>query len=120
MNDLKYVYIPVSVLEKNNISKDAFFQDTIIVQNFLNNFLDENFPFSVISNIFYTNECFILALKNVSSICFKNDSQFNAFISFINTTKFANMIDVCNKKREISILSDIPPIFFNLLYEFLV
>lgn len=120
MSNFKYVYIPVSTLEEHNISKESVFQNSIKSQDFIRNFLDENMPFSEITNIFYANNCFILAIKNKTSIQFENSSCFDEFITFISQTPFANKIKINDKKREISVLSDIPPFFYNLLYEFLV
>ena len=118
MSNFKYIYIPVSTLEENQISKESAFQNSTKFQNFLKTFLNETVPFSEITNIFFANNCFIFAVKNKTNIEFENASTFYEFKSFINETPFSNKID--DKKREISVLSDIPPIFYNLLYEFLV
>lgn len=120
MSNFKYIYIPVSTLEEHNISKESAFQNSTKFQNFLKNFLEETMPFSEITNIFFANNCFIFAIKNKMTIEFENTSNFNDFKYFINKTPFANKININDKKREISILSDIPPIFYNLIYEFLV
>ena len=58
--------------------------------------------------------------KNKTNIEFESVYAFNVFKSFIAETPFANKIKINDKKREISVLSDIPPIFYTLLYEFLV
>lgn len=120
MSNFKYIYIPVSTLEENQISKESAFQNSTKFQNFLKTFLNETVPFSEITNVFFANNCFIFVVKNKTNIKFENASTFYDFKSFINTTPFANKIEIDDKKREISILSDIPPIFYNLLYEFLV
>ena len=120
MSDFKYIYIPVSTLEEHHISKESVFQDSAKSQAFFKSFLDKNMPFSEMTNIFFANNCFILAVKNKTNIEFENVSTFNDFKSFIKETTFANKIEINNKKREVSVLSDIPPFFYNLLYEFLV
>lgn len=120
MPNFKYIYIPVSTFEEHNISKESVFQNSTKFQNFIKNFLEENVPFSEITNIFFTNNCFIFAMKNKTNIVFENTSNFNDFKYFIEKTPFINKIKINDKKREISVLSDIPPIFYNLIYEFLV
>lgn len=120
MSSFKYIYIPVSTLEENHISKESAFQNSTKFQKFLKNFINENLPFSEITNVFFANNCFIFAVKNKTNIEFESVSAFNIFKSFIAETPFANKIKINDKKREISVLSDIPPIFYTLLYEFLV
>ena len=120
MSNFKYIYIPVSTLEAHNLSKESAFQNSTKFQDFLKTFLNEAVPFSEITNVFFSNNCFIFAVKNKTTIGFENASTFNTFKCFINETPFANKIEINDKKREISVLSDIPPIFYNLLYEFLV
>ena len=120
MSNFKYIYIPVSTLEENQISKESAFQNSTKFQNFLKTFLNETVPFSEITNIFFANNCFIFAVKNKTNIEFENASIIYEFKSIINEKTITNKIEIDDKKREISVLSDIPPIFYNLLYEFLV
>ena len=48
------------------------------------------------------------------------DKYFNKFKNFISNSNLKKHINFDDKKREISINSDTPPIFYNILYEFLV
>ena len=46
MSNFKYIYIPVSTLEDNQISKESEFQNSTKFQNFLKTFLNETVTFS--------------------------------------------------------------------------
>lgn len=120
MSNFKYIYIPVSTFEEHNISKESVFQNSVKFQEFLKKFLENNSPFWEITNTFFTNNFFIFAVKNKTNIKFENTSDFNAFKYFISETSFANELKIDDKKREISVLSNISPIFYNLVYEFLI
>ena len=51
MSSFKYIYIPVSTLEENHISKESAFQNSTKFQKFLNNFINEYFPTSIFAII---------------------------------------------------------------------
>lgn len=120
MQDYKYISIPVSYLEKHNISKRAFMQDTPESKKLLKAILENFPPYIELKNTFLINSSFILALGNKKDIYFNNAQNFENFCDFIKKSNFEKSILINEEKKEISVTSDISPIFYNLLYEFLV
>ena len=120
MSNYKYIYLPISYLEKENISKKDFLENSPETQDFLKKLTNKISPFTEIHNIFLVSDEFILVTKNKSNIIFENQTYFNKFKDFILNSNFKKHINFDDKKREISINSDTPPIFYNILYEFLV
>ena len=54
MSSFKYIYIPVSTLEENHISKESAFQNSTKFQKFLKNFINDivlGILFSLIAGI---------------------------------------------------------------------
>lgn len=120
MPKYQYISIPISYLENNHISKKSFMQDSPEAKVFLNEFLN-NFPSYVeLKNIFLVNSSFLLALGNKENIVFSNEENFNCFCEFISNSNFKDLINIDIDKKEISVSKDISPIFYNILYEFLV
>ena len=120
MSNYKYIYIPISYLEKMHITKAEFMENSPETQDLLKKLTTKISPYAEIHNIFLISEEFILVTKNKSTIAFENQTLFSNFKKFIQTTKFKNNININDKKREISINNDTPPIFYNILNEFLV
>lgn len=120
MQEYKYISIPISYLEKNNISKESFMQNSPESVLFINNLLENFSPFIELKNIFLIKNSFILTLNNKNVFTFENLMHFKSFCEFIQNTNFIDFISIDNIKKEISINSDISPIFYNILYEFLI
>lgn len=120
MSNYKYIYLPISYLEKENISKEEFMENSPETQDFLKKITRKISPYTEIHNIFLVSDEFILVIKNKSNIIFDNRTHFNEFKSFILNSYFKSYINFDDKKKEISINNDIPPIFYNVLNEFLI
>lgn len=120
MSEYKYISIPISYLEKNNISKKSFMQNSLESQDFLAKFTKNLPQYIELKNTFLLKSHFILAFGNKQNIIFEKEEQFNMFSNFLKSTKFKNYITLNTNKREISISKDIPHIFYNILHEFLV
>lgn len=120
MSEYKYISIPLSYLEKKHISKKSFMQNSAESQEFIKNFSSKLPPYVELKNTFLINSSFILAFGNKKNITFENKEHFNIFCDFIEKTKYKNLISINKINKEISISKDIPSIFYNILYEFLV
>lgn len=120
MSNYNYIYVPLIALEKKNISKESLMQDSKESQDFLNDIVRQKSPFAQLTNIFLVHNCLVIAVKNKSIITFDKEDYFFQFKKCIKSTPYIDQIKIDNKKREISINSNISPIFYNLLYEFLV
>lgn len=120
MTNYKYINLPISYLESNNISKESFMQNSRESQDFLQNFFKKLPSFLELKNMFLVGTNFILALGTKKDILFDDDLQFKSFSEFIKQTNFIKYISINYEKKEISVSPDIPHIFYNLLYEFLV
>lgn len=120
MSEYKYISIPISYLEKKHISKKSFMQNSIESQDFIKNFTSKLPPYVELKNTFLINSNFILAFKNKENVTFENNEHFNTFCDFIESTKYKNLISINKINKEISISKDIPPIFYKILYEFLI
>lgn len=120
MANYKYLYLPISFLEFNNISKESFMENSAESQAFLTNLLSKIPPFLELKNTYLINKTFVLTFENKKTISFDNTSNFQMFSEFIKKTPFNSKISIDNEKKEISINNDIPQFFYNLLYEFLV
>lgn len=120
MSKYKYISIPISYLEKNNISKKSFMQNSLESQDFLDKFTKNLPTYIELKNTFLIKSNFILAFGNKQTIFFDKDEEFNIFCDFLKNTNFKNKITITPNKKEISISKDIPQIFYNILHEFLV
>lgn len=120
MKNYEYISIPITYIEKNNLSKQDFLEESLASKEFLNNLLSNLPPYLEIKNIFLIKSNFVVALGNKQNIKFENTTNFNKFIEFIKITNFNSEINFDKEKKEISVSNDISPIFYNLLYEFLV
>ncbi len=120
MLDYKYINLPINVLENNNITKESFMQDSEEAKKFLEKIFSKLPPYLELKNTFLVHNTFILELTNKTNFKFDNDTNFALFTDFISNTKFYNQLDIHQEKKEISIAKDISPIFYNLLYEFLI
>lgn len=120
MSNYQYINLPISYLESINISKKSFMQNSKESQIFLNQLFNKLPHYLELKNTFLVKKNFILAIGNKKNIIFENTSDFQKFKEFIKKTKFYNQLKFNETKKEISIKSDISPIFYNLLYEFLI
>ncbi len=120
MNNYKYICLPISFLEANNISKRSFMEESQSSKKFLANLFKNIPPYLEIKNTFLIHNNFILILAKKENFTFENSDAFNSFFDFIKNTKFIDEIELNYEKKEISISQDISPYFYDLLYEFLV
>lgn len=120
MHDYEYISIPISYLESKHITKKSFMQNSLETQDFLNTFLNTLPTYIELKNTFLINSSFVLALGKKQDIVFKNAENFNSFCDFLSCTNFTKDITIDKSKKEISIKKDISPIFYNILYEFLI
>lgn len=120
MKNYKYISIPISYIEENNLSKQDFLENSDESKVFLNSLLKALPSYLEIKNLFLIKSNFIVALGNSQNIKFENESLFVQFCEFIENTNFYEKLNINKTKKEISTDSDISPIFYNLLYEFLV
>ena len=86
MSNYKYIYLPISYLEKENISKKDFLENSPETQDFLKKLTNKISPFTEIHNIFLVSDEFILVTKNKSNIIFENQTYFNKFKNFISNS----------------------------------
>ena len=120
MSEYKYISIPISYLEKKHISKKSFMQNYVEAQDFIKKFSSKLPQYVELKNTFLVNSNFILAFGNKNDIIFEKSEDFIMFCDFIKNTKFNDLIEINKNKKEISISKDIPQIFYNILYEFLI
>lgn len=120
MKDYKYISIPISYIEKNNLSKKDLLEDSDKSKAFFNSLLNALPSYLEIKNLFLIKSNFIVALGNSQNIKFKDENSFVQFCEFIENTNFYEKLTINKAKKEISTDSDISPIFYNLLYEFLI
>lgn len=120
MSEYQYISIPISYLEKNNISKQSFMQNSHKSREFVTNLCNTLPKYIELKNTFLVNTNFILAFGKKQNIIFENSNNFNMFCNFLQNTKFKNIISINKSKKEISIPKDIPPLFYNILHEFLI
>lgn len=120
MKDYRYISIPISYIEKNNLSKQDFLEESVASKEFLSTLLNTLPPYLEIKNMFLIKSNFIIALGNSTNIKFNDLISLNKFLEFIENSKFSDSINFNKEKKEISVSNDISPNFYNLLYEFLV
>lgn len=116
----KYLYIPIRFLETQNISKCDFMKSNPKSVSLLNALLNKISPHLQIKDIFLIKNYFLLILENKDTIFMENESNFLKFSDFISSTNWAEFVSINNKKRELSIKKDVPPIFYYILNEFLI
>lgn len=95
-------------------------QDSQETKKFLENFYKQLPQYIELKNTFLIKQNFILAFGKKQNITFDNSENFNQFCNFIENTKYQKEITINKNKKEISISKDIPQIFYNILYEFLI
>ena len=120
MMNCKYIFLPISFLEANNVSKESFMEDSSESKLLLSSIFKNLPPYLELKNIFLVQQNFILTLTNKENFVFDNKENFSNFISFIAKTNFINKIKIDSEKKEISIDKDISPYFYDLMYEFLI
>ena len=83
-----YLYIPVSYLEKLDISKKEFLQNSPKSQRFLENLISQYSIFSQIKQTLLVRDYFVLVLEMKTNIRFNDDVSFDCFtVIYINLFK---------------------------------
>jgi hypothetical protein len=115
-----YLYIPIKFLEAHNISKCDFMKSSPNALILINNLLNKISPILKIKDTFLIKNYFLLILENKDSFHIDNETLFLELSNYIRSSKFISYISINDKKRELSIKKDVPPIFYYVLNEFLV
>ena len=115
-----YLYIPISYLEKNNITKKDFMQNASNADVFLQKLLSQISLYVQVKQTLLVYDYFVLILEFKNQIHFENKYVFDEFISYIKATNFKNNILSISRENEIIIKPDTPNIFYNMLNEFIV
>ena len=116
-----YLYIPVSYLEKLDISKKEFMQNSPKSQRFLENLISQYSIFSQIKQTLLVRDYFVLVLEMKTNIRFNDDVSFDCFTDYIQFSRFKNNI-VCvdQHKKEVFLRPGTPSVFYSILNEFVV
>ncbi len=119
MND--YLYIPVSYLEKLNISKKEFMQNSPKSQRFLANLISRYSNFSQVRQTLLVYDYFVLVLEMKTNVRFNDDVSFDCFTDYIRFSKFKdNIVYIDQHKKEVFIKPGTPQVFYSVLNEFWV
>ena len=116
----RYLYIPISYLEKINITKKDFLQNASNVEDFLQKLLSQISLYVQVKQTLLVYDYFVLILELKNQIHFKNGHVFHEFMNYIRTTNFKNNIIVGNSENEIIIKPNTSDIFYNILNEFII
>lgn len=120
MSNYQYIKLPISYLESIDISKESFMQNSEESRHFLKKLFEKVPNYLELKNTFLIKKNFILTLMPKKNIKFNDNCSFQEFSNFIKKTNFFSEIIINEEKKEISINTDISPIFYNLLHEFLI